>query len=57
MKRTAYLVVCDRYNQLVDAGDEDNKELVDQATMADREWDDWKESNPKGWGNKMGKRY
>jgi immunoglobulin-binding protein 1 len=41
----------------VDAGDEDNKELVDQATMADREWDDWKESNPKGWGNKMGKRY
>ena len=28
-----------------------------KATMKDREWDNWKEDNPRGWGNKMGKRF
>lgn len=46
-----------RYNQLVADGDEDVEELVDQAVHADREWDAFKEANPRGWGNKMGKRY
>ena len=38
-------------------GDEDKEELVDQATEKDREWDDWKDNNPRGWGNKMNKRF
>ena len=46
-----------RYNQLVADGDEDKEELVDQATEKDREWDDWKDNNPRGWGNKMNKRF
>lgn len=46
-----------RYNQLVADGDEDDEELVDQATQKDREWDDWKDNNPRGWGNKMNKRF
>ena len=46
-----------RYNQLVADGDEDNEELVNQATEKDREWDDWKDNNPRGWGNKMNKRF
>lgn len=28
-----------------------------QATIKDREWDAWKEENPRGSGNKMGKKY
>jgi hypothetical protein len=28
-----------------------------QAADKDRAWDDWKDNNPKGWGNKMGKRF
>lgn len=46
-----------RYNQLVKDGDEDNIDLVDKATIADREWDLWKEDHPKGMGNKLGKRF
>lgn len=46
-----------RYKELVRDGEEDNDELLDEATMADRAWDDWKDNNPKGWGNKMGKRF
>ena len=46
-----------RYNQLVKDGDEDNIDLVDAATIADREWDLWKEDHPKGMGNKLGKRF
>ena len=46
-----------RYNQLEEAGDEDDEVLVDAATTKDREWDEWREDNPKGWGNKAGKRY
>jgi immunoglobulin-binding protein 1 len=46
-----------KYKQLEGDGDEDNDELVEQATMKDREWDDWKDNNPRGIGNKMGKRF
>ena len=46
-----------RYNQLVKDGDEDDNTLVDLATIEDRNWDDFKEANPRGWGNKMGKRF
>ena len=46
-----------RYSQLVAEGLEDDAELVDKATDADRDWDTFKEANPKGWGNKHGKRF
>ncbi len=46
-----------RYLQLEAEGLEDDDELVDKAMVKDRAWDAWKEDNPKGWGNKMGKRY
>ena len=46
-----------RYNQLVADGDEDDLDLVDEAILEDRKWDDWKDENPRGWGNKMGKRF
>ena len=45
-----------RYRQLEADGEEDNAELVDAATCEDRDWDAFKEANPRGWGNKMGKR-
>ncbi len=61
-----------RYKQLWEEGEEDDAELVDevshtaaahrcltfpQAAYHDRAWDDWKDNNKKGSGNKMGKRY
>ena len=49
-----------RYAQLEEAGDEDVARLVDAATIADREWDDWKEASAhhhRGAGNKAGKRF
>jgi immunoglobulin-binding protein 1 len=46
-----------RYKQLVEAGLEDDEKLADEATMADRDWDAFKEANPRGWGNKANKRY
>lgn len=46
-----------RMSQLEADGDEDNERLVDAAAYNDREWDDWKEANKKGSGNKMGKRF
>jgi len=45
-----------RYEQLVRDGLEDNTELVDQSAEIDRKWDDFKDSNPRGCGNKMGDR-
>lgn len=45
-----------RYNQLHADGDEDDDKLVDIATTEDRDWDNFKDHNPRGWGNKMGKR-
>ena len=45
-----------RYDQLVKDGLEDNEELVEASAQLDREWDDWKEENPRGCGNKMSER-
>merc|ERR1712071_1468 len=41
-----------RYDQLVRDGLEDNAELVEQSAELDRKWDDFKEANPRGSGNK-----
>lgn len=46
-----------RYKELLRDGEEDDDELLDEATMADRAWDDWKDHNPRGIGNKLGKRF
>ncbi len=46
-----------RYDALLAAGEEDDMALVDEATVEDRAWDKFKEENPKGWGNKAGKRF
>lgn len=45
-----------RYEQLVKDGMEDNAELVEASAELDRAWDDWKDQNPTGSGNKMGDR-
>lgn len=46
-----------KYKQLVEQGKEDDEKLVNIATMEDRKWDDWKDENPRGSGNKAGKRF
>mmetsp|Transcript_14823 Transcript_14823/g.22448 ORF Transcript_14823/g.22448 Transcript_14823/m.22448 type:complete len:434 (-) Transcript_14823:32-1333(-) len=43
-----------RYELLVKDGLEDDAKLVDASAKVDREWDDWKDDNPRGSGNKMG---
>jgi len=45
-----------RYEQLVRDGLEDDEDLVEQSAVMDRRWDDFKEANPRGSGNKMGHR-
>lgn len=45
-----------RYDQLVKDGLEDNADLVDASAELDRKWDDFKDENPRGCGNKMGDR-
>ena len=45
-----------RYEFLVRDGMEDDKDLVDASAKIDREWDAWKDANPRGSGNKMGDR-
>ncbi|KAG7340153.1 TAP42-like family protein [Nitzschia inconspicua] len=45
-----------RYEDLVRDGMEDNAELVEASAKLDREWDDWKDANPRGSGNKMANR-
>ncbi|KAL3784689.1 hypothetical protein ACHAW5_002867 [Stephanodiscus triporus] len=45
-----------RYDQLERDGMEDDDALVEASAKLDREWDDWKEENPRGSGNKMGER-
>ena len=45
-----------RYDQLVRDGMEDDERLVEASARLDREWDDWKEENPRGSGNKMSER-
>ncbi|RHY97385.1 hypothetical protein DYB37_001653 [Aphanomyces astaci] len=46
-----------RIEQLEEDGDEDDLGLVDEATARDRAWDDWKDANPRGIGNKKGTQY
>lgn len=46
-----------RQKDLERDGEEDDLALSELATVKDREWDEFREENPKGWGNKMGKRY
>ncbi|KAL7556950.1 hypothetical protein ACA910_005299 [Epithemia clementina (nom. ined.)] len=43
-----------RYEQLVKAGLEDNAALMDASAPLDRAWDDFKDENPRGSGNKRG---
>lgn len=45
-----------RYDQLVADGMEDDSNLVDASAALDRKWDDFKDENPRGSGNKMGDR-
>lgn len=45
-----------RYEDLVRDGMEDNAELVEASAKLDREWDAWKDENPRGSGNKMANR-
>lgn len=45
-----------RYDQLVRDGMEDNDDLVEASAELDRRWDDWKDENPRGSGNKMANR-
>lgn len=46
-----------RYDQLVEDGDEDDDKLLDEATYKDRAWDDFKDANPRGIGNKKGSQF
>jgi immunoglobulin-binding protein 1 len=45
-----------RYDDLVRDGMEDNHELVEASAELDRKWDDWKDQNPRGSGNKHANR-
>jgi immunoglobulin-binding protein 1 len=45
-----------RYDQLEKQGLEDDYDLVDASADLDRKWDDFKDANPRGSGNKMGDR-
>jgi hypothetical protein len=45
-----------RYEELLRDGMEDNAELVDASAKLDSDWDDWKDQNPRGSGNKMANR-
>lgn len=45
-----------RYDLLVRDGLEDNADLVDASAQLDRDWDKFKDENPRGSGNKMGDR-
>lgn len=44
-----------RYAQLEADGDEDNEALVEESAYRDRAWDNFKDDNPRGSGNKAGK--
>jgi len=45
-----------RYEQLVAEELEDDIDLADASAKLDRQWDDFKDKNPRGCGNKMGDR-
>jgi immunoglobulin-binding protein 1 len=40
---------------LEETKDEDKDEWVDEKTLEERHWDDWKDDNEKGAGNKNGR--
>ncbi|KAK8797390.1 hypothetical protein WA158_004598 [Blastocystis sp. Blastoise] len=40
-----------KYKQLEEEGLEDDEELVDKATIRERNWDDWQDNHAKGIGN------
>jgi immunoglobulin-binding protein 1 len=44
----------ERYDQLVKKGLEDDDELVEASAALDRAWDNFKDENPRGCGNKRG---
>ena len=46
-----------RMKHLEEEGLEDDYALLDAAVERDRVWDDWREANPRGSGNKMNKRF
>ena len=39
-----------KMKQLEEMGKEDDLELVNKATVRDRQWDNWKDMNTKGYG-------
>ena len=43
-----------KYEDLVRDGMEDDADLVDASADLDRRWDDFKDENPRGSGNKRG---
>lgn len=45
-----------RYDDLVRDGMEDDADLVEASAKLDRDWDDWRDENPRGSGNKMANR-
>ena len=45
-----------RYDQLLQDGMEDHADAVDASASLDQAWDDWKDENPRGSGNKHGDR-
>lgn len=45
-----------RYDQLLKDGMEDHADAVDASAALDQAWDDWKDENPRGSGNKHGDR-
>lgn len=45
-----------RYKDLSEE-EKDDMALLDQATIEDRKWDDWKDNHQKGSGNKLNKRF
>ena len=45
-----------RIKQLEEDGAEDDEALVEEASYHDRAWDQFKDDNPKGCGNKANKR-
>jgi immunoglobulin-binding protein 1 len=44
-----------QYQENKSDSDSENEEVSDKKTYKAREWDDWKDLNDKGSGNRMGK--
>jgi len=50
-KKNAYIISQPK-QKIIDDNDE---AAIDAETMKQRKWDDFKDDNPKGWGNRMNK--